>query len=461
MKFYLLPLFKRILISLASRTRRFIFFIVGVLIYGEFRMPSPIDELNIRLSGLNLRPINKDNLDYNKMWNQTHMEQRKGNYHTAVARRIEILESLYSNFDYIDEDYFPAILGTSWVSNFGHLGVLGHHVLAEKQSLIPKGTRTIVTGIDFPNKQLLKIVSGKYNLINHQNGNRWTEMSSFWPLSERLQTIRLSDGFIGADEFMNLTFKNIELSGNKDLYMSLPLDYIVKSRQQLFDLGLKEESKFVALHIRDSGKKGDPRTQPMSSYVPAIETLLERGIWVIKIGDCDNSELVNHPKYIDLTKLIYNGNILHPYILAKCMFFIATQSGPSIVARLFGTPTLHTNVSEIGSTVLCSSAGSIYLPKTWCYNSGQTLSLTEIFESKLAYAPSDPDVLKSIGIKCISNTSDEIIKATMEILASVESGRVEIDESMTQINSIRKHFNAPATGNFSNAYLKNNPLFCK
>ena len=461
MKFYLVQLFKRILISTASRTRRCVFFIVGILIYGEYRMPSAIDELNIRLSGLILSPKNKDNLDYNKMWDMTYVEQRKGNYHTAVARRIEIMESLYSNCDYIDEDYFPALLGTSWVSNFGHLGVLGHHVLAEKQSLIPKGTRTIVTGIDFPNKQMLKIVSGKYNLINHPNGNRWTEIPSFWPLSERLQTIRLSDRFIGADEFMNMTFKNIELSGDKDLYMSLPSDYIGKSRQLLCDLGLVEDSKFVALHIRESGKIGDPRSQPMSSYVPAINALLDRGIWVIKIGDRDNSELISHPNYIDLTKLKYNGNVLHPFILAQCMFFIATQSGPSLVARLFGTPTLYTNVTEIGSYVTCSPTGSIYLPKTWCYSSGQKLNLTELFESKIAYAPSDPNILKSMAIKCISNTSTEIFHATMEILNSVESGRPEIGESVAQINSIREHFKAPGTGNFSNTYLKNNSLFCK
>jgi putative glycosyltransferase (TIGR04372 family) len=436
-------------------------FMEGLIAYGVWWMPSATDELNIRLSGIRFTSMTNDHHDYIKLWNMTDIEQRKGNYQTAVNRRIEIMESLYSDCDYINENYFPPILGTSWVSNFGHLGVLGHHVLAEKLALIPRGVRNIVTGKDFPNKQMLKIVSGEYNLINHPTGNRWTEIPSFWSLSERLQTIRLSDGFIGADEFMDMTFRNIESSGNRDTYMSLPVKYIEKCRQKLFELGLGENSKFVALHIRESGKKGDPRTQPISTYRPAISALLDLGIWVIKIGDSSNSELIDHPKYIDLTKLSDNGNTLHPFILAKCMFFIGTQSGPSLVAKLFGTPTLRTNVSEVGSSVTCSPAKSIFLPRTWSYRSGQKLGMTELFESKIAYAPSDPNVLKSMSINCSPNTSFEIFNATMEILNSVESNRTQISESMAQINSIREYFKAPGSGNFSNTYLESNSWFCK
>jgi hypothetical protein len=137
----------------------------GLIAYGVWWMPSATDELNIRLSGILFTSMTNDHHDYIKLWNMTDIEQRKGNYQTAVNRRIEIMESLYSDCDYINENYFPPILGTSWVSNFGHLGVLGHHVLAEKLALIPRGVRNIVTGKDFPNKQMLKIVSGEYNLI--------------------------------------------------------------------------------------------------------------------------------------------------------------------------------------------------------------------------------------------------------------------------------------------------------
>jgi putative glycosyltransferase (TIGR04372 family) len=437
-------------------------FIDGLVTYRVWRMPSAIDELNIRLSGIGINSIRNNQQDYTKMWHLTDVEQVKGEYHSAVTRRIEIMESLYSKCGYLNDEYFPPILGTSWVSNFGHLGVLGTHVLAEKLSLIPNGVRTIVTGFDFPNKQMLEIVSGKYNLINHANGNRWTEMSAFWPLSERLQTIRLSDRFVSADEFIDMTFKNLALAGNKDMYMSLPSEYIENSRQKLFEFGLDESSKFVALHLRESGKKGDPRTQPVASYAPAINALLKRGIWVIKIGDSSNSVLIDHPKYIDLTKLDYKTNSLHPFILAKCMFFIATASGPSQVARLFGTPTLFTNMSEVGYCVTCAPAGSIYLPRTWSNYSGQKLSLTELFQSKLAFAPSNPNILKSKSIKCTPNTSDEIFEATMEILNFIESKSASLSRYVAQVDSIREYFKAPGTGNFSNTYLeKNNSWFCK
>lgn len=452
----------RMSVSMVSRLHRLMIFIDGLVTYRVWRMPSAIDELNIRLSGIGINSIRNNQQDYTKMWHLADVEQVKGEYHSAVTRRIEIMESLYSKCGYLNDEYFPPILGTSWVSNFGHLGVLGTHVLAEKLSLIPNGVRTIVTGVDFPNKQMLEIASGKYNLIHHANGNRWTEMPSFWPLSERLQTIRLSDRFVGADEFMNMTFKNLELAGDKNLYMTLPSEYIEKSRQKLFEFGLDESSKFVALHLRESMKKGDPRTQPNASYASAIYALLERGIWVIKIGDSNKSKMIEHPKYIDLTKLDYQTNTLHPFILAKCMFFIATQSGPSLVAKLFGTPTLFTNATEVGCSVTCSTAGSIYLPKTWSNYSGQKLSLTELFESKLSYAPSDPNILKSKSIKCTPNTSDEIFEATMEILNFVESKSINLSKYAVQVDLIREYFKAPGTGNFSNTYLeKNNSWFCK
>ena len=155
-------LLKRILVSMISRLRRLMIFTNSLIGHRVWWMPSATDELNIRLSGLHINSIRNSQLDYTKMWHLTDLEQVKGEYHSAVTQRIEIMESLYSKFGYLNDEYFPPILGTSWVSNFGHLGVLGTHVLAEKLSLIPNGVRTIVTGVDFPNKQMLEIVSGKY-----------------------------------------------------------------------------------------------------------------------------------------------------------------------------------------------------------------------------------------------------------------------------------------------------------
>jgi putative glycosyltransferase (TIGR04372 family) len=431
------------------------------MIGGRFLIPTAIEQWNI--SGSSLLPDKDFRLmrASQERWEEAESMQRLGKYHQAVKVREEILTELYDYQGVASKEYFPPLLGTTWSSNFGHLSAIGHHRLAKLLNIIPAGERFLLDNNKNANPELLREVSFGFSKVNQKSGTRWSEMPAFWHFSERIRTIKSTDGFIDGNKLFDEIFTEDNLKSLKGKYLRLSEEYSKKSLSELETYGLPKSAKFVALHIRERGPIGDPRTQPTSSFIPAINEITRNGYWVIRIGDKSMASLPNMPMVIDLVPKNNSARALHAYALAKCEFYVGTASGPSWVPRIFGVPSLITNLNEVATQAGRAPNGSIHIPKKYINRKGETLNLLQMFSQGFAFSSLMLHELKRKGISLEPNSSEEIFEATKEILNYLKGNEDKPNLFSESVNSIRNIYDSPTWGNFAESFLSRNPTWLK
>lgn len=446
----------RMRMTVISRWQRLWLGISWSMITGRILIPTAIEQWNI--SGSSLTP-DKDfrimRASQNR-WEEAEQLQRHGRYNHAVKIREEILTELYEYQGISDQEYFPPLLGTTWSSNFGHLSAIGHHRLAQQLRIIPAGTRLLLDNNKNANPELFREVSQGMSKVCQKSGTRWSETPAFWHFSERIRTIKSNDGFIDGNRLFDEIFTEDNLDSLNGNYLNLSEEYSIKATRELEAYGLPKSAKFVALHIREGGPIGDPRTQPISSFISAMNEITRNGYWVIRIGDQSMASLPSMHMVIDLVPKKNSARELHAFVLARCEFYLGTASGPSWVPRIFGVPSLITNLNEVATQVGRAPRGSIHIPKRYINRKGETLTLSQMFSQGLAFSSLMLHELKSKGLSLEPNSSEEILEATKEILESIMGKKKAPSLFIESINSIRSTYDSPTWGDFSESYLSNN-----
>jgi putative glycosyltransferase (TIGR04372 family) len=447
----------RLRMTIISRWQRLWLGISWSMINGRILIPTAVEQWNI--SGSSFLP----DRDFRKMrsfldrWYESERLQRLGHYHRAVQARKEILTELYDYQGITDPHYFPPILGSTWSSNFGHLSSIGHHKLAQQLRIIPEGKRVLLDNNKNANQELLREVSQGMTIVSQNSGIRWSEMPTFWHFSERIRTIKSMDGFMDGNRLFDEIFTEDNLESLQGKYLYLSDKYSTKAAKELETYGLPKYAKFVTVHIREGGPFGDPRTQPIASFIAAIKEITRNGYWVIRIGDQTMSSFPDTPMVIDLVPKRNSATELHAYVLARCEFYLGTASGPSWVPRIFGVPSLITNLNEVGTQVGRAPRGSIHIPKKYLNAQGKALSLSQMFSEGYAFSSLMVHELRRKGFSLVPNSSEEILEATKEIIENINESKKEPSSFRGKVNLIRERFNSPTWGDFSESYISRNP----
>jgi len=450
---------KRILLSTKSHWGRFWMSFAATVTTGWVIRVDAIEELNLRESGVLPNRRNRKLIGLRRKWYNAEELQRAGKYHESVLIRENILNEIYNYQGVDNSDYYPPLLGTSWSSNFGHLTAIGHLQLAQSLEIVNSGPRFVLDNSKIANRGLFEVVTSKMNVVGQANGTNWTELPEFWHLAERIRTIKGKDGFIDGVKLFDDIFAPKNLENLTNNYFQLDEEQVNKSTQGLLELGLPKNSPFVTFHVRENFSPLDPRTQPRRTFFRAIEELNNLGIWVVRIGDPGMDKFPQFTRFIDLTQQPKAGAEFHTYLLSHCEFFVGTASGPSWVPRLFGKPSLITNINEIGTQMSRGPGASIFLPKKYVQENGRPLRMREVFEKGFAFASLDKAELKTKGFSLEHNSELEISLAVNEILENYQEISYNPPTNPIEIEMVRREFKAVANGHFAQSYIERNQEF--
>lgn len=451
----------RIRLSINSHWQRIWIGIYWSMTTGRVVVPSAIEQLNFSSSGLIPNKDFKILRAHQHRWESADNLESEGHWHQAMRIREEVMMELYAYQGIMDDKYFPPILASNWSSNFGHLALIGHHRLAQKLKILPTGDRTIIYNNKNPNYELLREVSNEMQLITQNSGTGWSDMTNFWHFCERMQAVKTVYGFVDGGQMVDEIFSEVNLKLLQGDFLRLSEEYSINSLRKLQEYGLPKSIKFVALHIRDGGKIGDPRTQKIETFVSSIIEITKSGFWVVRVGDPGMPKLPNMKMVVDLVPKKNSAKELHAFVLANCEFFLGTHSGPAWVPRVFGIPTLITNAVKIGSTVARGPRGSIHIPKKYIDQKGKILTLSELFDSRLAFSSPSLYKLKSQGFELIDNTSDEILESTKEMIRNISKDSKTPSIFAESVDSIRRKYNAPLWGKFSDSFIEKYPQWIR
>lgn len=405
-------------------------------------------------SGLLTMHKKLDSFQVSAIWEKSDQLWIDGQYHTAVSMRKNLMEELYELNGVRGDNYFPPNLSIGFLGPIGHQAMLGVHIAAQRLGVIPRGTRSAARVLKEEPKPLLDVFSNELIYTNYASAPAWTELPNHWHAAERLQLVRAQEGFLDLYQLIESVFSKADSMPTNPLF-EVSEAYLDKCNFEFRELGLKGDSWFVGLHIRNEGNNLARRNQPIESYISSIKEITSRGGWVIRIGDSTMEPLPKLPRVIDLVAHEDSRKDLHLYVLSQCKFFMGTSSGPSSVPPLFGVPTLVTNTTSIGRNVLSAAANSMYVPKIHTDLNGKIKSLSEILQGPDAFGELELPKLKELGLDLKPNSEDEIHAAVCEMfdnLAGIKNRHES--EFLAQVANIRSKSPWTSQGNFATSFLE-------
>lgn len=164
----------------------------------------------------------------------------------------------------------------------------------------------------------------------------------------------------------------------------------------------------------------------------AIQEIVARGGWVIRIGDSSMTPLPAMPQVIDYVHHPLKSWRLDIVLCAKARFVLGSTSGICLVSSIFGVPAAIANMVPTADRWF--RPGDLSIPKlTWSESENRLLSLDESFAYPLGcyrYARQ----WKDTGLRVVDNSPEDIRDLAVEMMDRLD-GRfavTQVDRQLTQ-----------------------------
>lgn len=223
----------------------------------------------------------------------------------------------------------------------------------------------------------------------------------------------------------------------------------------LRDAGIPDDSWFVCVHCRKGGrishKQGQTlRDADIKSYIPAMEEIVKRGGWVLRMGDAFMEPIPAMKNVIDYAHMSIKSDWMDIFLCASCKLFLGSNSGLTNLAMVFGTPTAVTNTSGPVSAVLPYGPDDIGIPKlVWSMREGRYLSFKEILSSPIGNFRED-HLFASYGLRVVENSPDDIIEIMIERIDRLE-GKLKYSDADERLQERFKSLMNPTHFSYGSA----------
>ena len=305
------------------------------------------------------------------------------------------------------------LIGDIATSQFGHTIMLADRLRAIHLGLTDY--RYVLVTDSFANKHLIFEYFNDAIPVLVQPRDSYDAIHTLWPyLFEDMHIQELQGEFLSYEQAHNtLTSEYEKQFGGK------PLLSLKETTQNVGETFLKEseigfESKYVTLHIRNSGTQSIRNADP-STYVHAIRKLLDMGIYVILIGGNEAPRFnLQHEYFFDYAHSKWKNEICDIFLLATCYFHIGTQSGVSEIPAMFGRSVLITNAMRFGFHYGISN--SLMIPRI--VKRTNKIPFVGNFTDDLNSGLYDFDYLRNQECNLLyrDNSSDEITEGCLELV---------------------------------------------
>jgi len=339
--------------------------------------------------------------------------------HTLLERPMtsKDLEILFSKSRLDLGEFFITDSITRWL---GHADRLVDLILAHRLNLVgvlPSIIASEVSNASLFNKYFSKYLP--YHRVDSFTNFVLTRLNKGKEIS--VDYILLENQKFKSRDFHNFVVQAAEKQ-------NLPSVFSVREEDLELLLGFKKMNGmgsgdwFVTFHDRASTSYDFERNVSFESYIPAIEEVIARGGWVVRMGAFDVSRVnYTNPNFINYAESGQRNDQLDVALLATSRFHLGSSSGVAEIPRMFGRPVLWTNVTNLHDHFV--KPGSLMLP--------QKIKRLERSDSRCVAGHEDCDPLflspsdlkfEILTLRCewVKNSPSEILDGVREILSGVK-----------------------------------------
>jgi putative glycosyltransferase (TIGR04372 family) len=359
------------------------------------------------------------------------------------------------------------VLDSVWTRHFGQIALIDYVI---KLGILEGRRREdtilyVPPGAAVGNRFLLDQIASQLRLIERPADLPFPE-SAVQALHFDLLVPRLADNSSTYYwEIADQTYQRWQRDGREPL-CRLPPEIEARGRAVLEELGMPRDAWFVTLHVREGTWKGRPgiqgiRNAAVSTYLPAISEITSRGGWVVRIGDPSMTRLPTLANVIDYCHCAMRADWMDVFLLARCRFFVGTNSGPTFVATLYGTPVVLTNWWPAAERPWHSS--DIFVPKMLRrVSNGCYLSLGETLREPYCWCYSRWYLANRTGATVKDNDPQIIRDAVNEMLQRLD-GDLAADDRVAELRAradrIYKSHGIAGQAQLAGEFLRRNEAF--
>lgn len=252
---------------------------------------------------------------------------------------------------------------------------------------------------------------------------------------------------------------------NYNGFLSLKKDHLKNGIRILRKMGIKNNEKFITLHIRQLGWRGENtsnsteifRTPNVGNYIQAIEYLTKRNFKVILVGN-NNYKFKRIKNFINYADSKFKSDSMDIFLAAKSEFLIGNASGFYNAAMCFGTPILLTDVSCY-SNYFFLSKNDLFLPRLLKrLNSKKIIPIINCFNYPLNSIHHDNHLAK-LSITVEENSSNDITEAVKEMLKNLGKTKKKSSIQKKFKKTFNNYFDKNKSKNFKVKAIANIPSF--
>ena len=313
-----------------------------------------------------------------------------------------------------------------WSSHIGHTAVLGIQV---KRNLLEGEPYRRLTLLRAPEPN-----SGNRCLVDHLKSYfRLVERPAELPLPIHLlryisKNFYLEERLVGPESYYWQAYAEIsrawEQAGGGPL-LELSKQEIQRGRHALAAMGIPRGAWYVCLHVRSTGFKShheglhDALNADIMSYDRAIDSIRERGGWVIRMGDASMPKLPKKDRVVDYAHSPQKADWMDIFLCGTCWFYVGTSSGLAYVPNLLGIPCVFTNWFPTGTRPLNST--DIFIPKMhWDEEQNDYVPFAESLAPPLGHIHATP-TLRDLGISLKDNAPEDLRDVVVEVMDRLEA----------------------------------------
>jgi putative glycosyltransferase (TIGR04372 family) len=216
----------------------------------------------------------------------------------------------------------------------------------------------------------------------------------------------------------------------------------------LQNLGIPAGAWFATLHVRESGYKDASskhdisRNADVTSYLLACQAIVERGGWVIRVGDASMKPLPAMQGMIDYAHSSLKTDWMDIFLFGACRFMLCSNSGPQKIVQCFGRPIIQANSPSCAQP---ECGHDLYIMKKYFYEAtAQPIGFKELFSYPLG-ANGNANYLKYRGIIFENNSPEEIKELTLQMMELLD-GVAQICPEVDALNSRLSNLSAKGRG---------------
>ncbi len=197
----------------------------------------------------------------------------------------------------------------------------------------------------------------------------------------------------------------------------------------LWELGMPQDAWFVCVHAREGGySPADEhlhayRNARIADYRLAMEEIVRRGGWCVRVGDATMEPLGAMRGVVDYAHSPLKSDWMDVFLCASCRFFLGNSSGLFVVASVFGRPAALANLAPMGCA-FPQGANAIGIPKH--VRRGDEIMPFRWVLQEDAGVMRDAEVFARRGLAHVDNTPDEVRDLAIEMLDRLD-GRLSYD----------------------------------